>query len=167
MERELRMTRILTDLCHEVTEAVRDKEELIEEVKELGVAAQGSDSMAYLRILRVEDLAKENDIMNLIKETQKHTREKYVYIAKAVRDKEELIEEVKELGVAAQGSDSMAYLRILRVEDLTKENDIMNLIKETQKHTRENLYVLYVKVCGMLCVGTSDDLDFNVNYGTL
>ncbi|GJS65065.1 hypothetical protein Tco_0679629 [Tanacetum coccineum] len=74
MEQELRMTRILTDLCHEVTEAVRDKAEVIEEVKELGVAAQGSDSMTYLRILRDEDLAKANDIMNLIKETQKHTR---------------------------------------------------------------------------------------------
>ncbi|GJX85985.1 hypothetical protein Tco_0336759 [Tanacetum coccineum] len=84
MERELRMTRILTDLCHEVTEAIRDKAKVIEEVKELGVAAQGSDSMAYLRILRDEDLAKANDIMNLIKKIQKHTRGKYVYIAKYV-----------------------------------------------------------------------------------
>nr|GEW14148.1 hypothetical protein [Tanacetum cinerariifolium] len=74
MKRELCMTRILTDLCHEVTKAVRDKAEFIEEVKELGVLAQGSDSMTYLRILRDEDLAKANDIMNLIKETQKHTR---------------------------------------------------------------------------------------------
>ncbi|GKF46813.1 hypothetical protein Tco_0136615, partial [Tanacetum coccineum] len=69
MARELRMTRISTDLCHEVTEVVRDKAEVIEEVKELGVAAQGSDSMPYLKILRDEDLAKANDIMNLIKET--------------------------------------------------------------------------------------------------
>nr|GEU68946.1 hypothetical protein [Tanacetum cinerariifolium] len=74
MERELRITRILTDLCHEVTEAVRGKAEVIEEVKELGVRAPGSDSMAYLMILHDEDLAKANDIMNLIKETQKHTR---------------------------------------------------------------------------------------------
>nr|GEV95298.1 DNA-directed DNA polymerase [Tanacetum cinerariifolium] len=68
-ERELRMTRILTNLCHEVTEAVRDKVKPIEEVKELGVAAQGFDSMSYLRILRAEDLAKAKDIMNLIKES--------------------------------------------------------------------------------------------------
>ncbi|GJS44173.1 hypothetical protein Tco_0569216 [Tanacetum coccineum] len=40
MDRELRMTRILTDLCHEVTDAVKDKVKLIEKVKELGVAAQ-------------------------------------------------------------------------------------------------------------------------------
>nr|GEX35819.1 hypothetical protein [Tanacetum cinerariifolium] len=46
MDRELRRTRILKDLCHEVTDAVKDKAEVIEEVKELGVAAQGSDSMA-------------------------------------------------------------------------------------------------------------------------
>nr|GEZ96553.1 hypothetical protein [Tanacetum cinerariifolium] len=39
MERELRMMRILTDLCHEVIDEVRDKAEFIEEVKELGVAA--------------------------------------------------------------------------------------------------------------------------------
>ncbi|GJX77226.1 hypothetical protein Tco_0324037 [Tanacetum coccineum] len=84
MNRELRMTSILTDLCHEVTDAVKDKVELIEEVKELGVAAQGSDSMEYLRILRAEDLDKAKDIMNLINETQKHTHGKYVYIAKYV-----------------------------------------------------------------------------------
>ncbi|GJX44197.1 hypothetical protein Tco_0260873 [Tanacetum coccineum] len=87
MNRELRMTRILTNLCHEVTDAVKDKAELIEEVKELGIAAQGSDSMKYLRILRVEDLDKAKDIMNLIKETQKHTRGKYVYIAKVKHDR--------------------------------------------------------------------------------
>ncbi|GJR38259.1 hypothetical protein Tco_1213943 [Tanacetum coccineum] len=38
MDPELCMTRILTDLCHEVTDAVKDKTKLIEEVKELGVA---------------------------------------------------------------------------------------------------------------------------------
>nr|GEY59935.1 hypothetical protein [Tanacetum cinerariifolium] len=112
MERELRMTRILIDLFQEATEAVRDKAKVIEEVKELGVRAQGSDSMAYLRILRDEDLAKANDIINLIKETQKHTREKYVYIAKSV---------------------------VIVV-----------------------CWCLYV-----LDVETSDDLDYNVNYGTL
>nr|GEZ08832.1 hypothetical protein [Tanacetum cinerariifolium] len=56
IDRELHITRILTDLFYEVTDAVKDKAELIEEVKELGVAAQGSDSMAYLRILHAEDL---------------------------------------------------------------------------------------------------------------
>ncbi|GKB07855.1 hypothetical protein Tco_0836139 [Tanacetum coccineum] len=71
------MTMILTDLCHEVIDAVKEKAELIEEVKELGVDAQGSDSMAYLRILRAEDLDKAKDIMNLIKETQKHTCGKF------------------------------------------------------------------------------------------
>nr|GEX15112.1 hypothetical protein [Tanacetum cinerariifolium] len=84
MDQELRMTRILTELCHEVTDAVKDKAKLIKEVKGLGVAAQGSDSMAYLRILHAEDLDKAKDIMNLIKETQKHTRGKDVYIAKYV-----------------------------------------------------------------------------------
>ncbi|GJV38990.1 hypothetical protein Tco_1417430 [Tanacetum coccineum] len=75
MARELRMTRLLTDLCHEVTDSVKHKEDLIVEVKELGVATQGSDSMAFLRILRDEDLDKAKDIMNLLKETQKHTRQ--------------------------------------------------------------------------------------------
>nr|GEZ98439.1 protein ALP1-like [Tanacetum cinerariifolium] len=42
MDRELRMTRILKDLFHEVNDAVKDKAELIEEVKELDVAAQVS-----------------------------------------------------------------------------------------------------------------------------
>ncbi|GKA68466.1 hypothetical protein Tco_0768383 [Tanacetum coccineum] len=78
MARELRMTRLFTELCHEVTDSVRDKADLIKEVKELGVAAQGSDSMAFLRILRDEDLDKAKYIMNLLKETQKHTREKEV-----------------------------------------------------------------------------------------
>nr|GEV47703.1 hypothetical protein [Tanacetum cinerariifolium] len=88
-------------------------------------------------------------------------------VTEAVRDKAELIEEVKELGVVAQGSDNMAYLRILRAKDLAKAKDIMNLIKETQKHTREDLYVLDVEVCGMLGVETSDDLDYNyVGVGT-
>ncbi|GKB87245.1 hypothetical protein Tco_0959517 [Tanacetum coccineum] len=87
MARELCMTRLLTDLCHEVTDSVKDKADLIEEVKELGVAAQGSDSMAFLRILHDEDLDKAKDIMNLIKETQKHTRENYVYIAKVKLDR--------------------------------------------------------------------------------
>ncbi|GJY92073.1 reverse transcriptase zinc-binding domain-containing protein [Tanacetum coccineum] len=82
MQRELRMTRLLTELCHEVTDATRDKVGLIEEVKQLGVAAQGSDSLAYLRILRDEDLGKARSIMNLIKATQEHTREKCAFIAK-------------------------------------------------------------------------------------
>ncbi|GJZ29881.1 hypothetical protein Tco_0574928 [Tanacetum coccineum] len=69
MAQELRMTRLLTDLFHEVTNSVKDKSDLIEEVKELGVAAQGLDSMAFLRILHDEDLDKAKDIMNLIKET--------------------------------------------------------------------------------------------------
>ena len=81
MEQELRMTKILTDICHEVTDACKDKDELIEEVKALGVAAQGSDSLAFLRILRNEELEKAKDLMNLIKENQKHTRGKYVFIA--------------------------------------------------------------------------------------
>ncbi|GJW57147.1 hypothetical protein Tco_0103878 [Tanacetum coccineum] len=68
MHRELRMTRILTDLCHEVTDAVKDKAELI-------------------KILRAEDLDKAKGIMNLIKETQKHTRGRYVYIAKVKLDR--------------------------------------------------------------------------------
>nr|GEX19513.1 hypothetical protein [Tanacetum cinerariifolium] len=84
MDQELYMTRILTNLWHEVTDAVKNKAKLIEEVKELGVAAQGSDSMAYLRILRAEDLDKAKDIMNLIKQTQKHTHGKYVYISKVL-----------------------------------------------------------------------------------
>nr|GEZ20231.1 hypothetical protein [Tanacetum cinerariifolium] len=87
MDRELRMTKILTDLCHEVTDAVKDKVKVIEKVKELGVAAQGFNSMAYLRILHDKDLDKAKDIMNLIKETQKHTHGKYVYIAKVKLDR--------------------------------------------------------------------------------
>ncbi|GKE04113.1 hypothetical protein Tco_1396131 [Tanacetum coccineum] len=87
MDRELRMTKILTDLCHEVIDAVKDKDQLIEEVKELDGAARGSDSMAYLRIIRVEYLDKAKYIMNIIKETQKHTRGKYVYIAKVKFDR--------------------------------------------------------------------------------
>ncbi|GKE86300.1 hypothetical protein Tco_1560042, partial [Tanacetum coccineum] len=70
MERELRMTRVLTELCHEVTKAAKYKVNLIEEVKELGGRASASDSMAYLRILRGEDMEKTKDIMKLIKETQ-------------------------------------------------------------------------------------------------
>nr|GEY77244.1 hypothetical protein [Tanacetum cinerariifolium] len=65
--RELRMTRLLTDLCHEVTNATRDKVGLIEEVKQLGIAAQGSDSLAYIRILCDEDIGKARSIMDLIK----------------------------------------------------------------------------------------------------
>ncbi|GKA49764.1 hypothetical protein Tco_0742837 [Tanacetum coccineum] len=84
MERELRMTRLLTDLCHEVTEAVKDKVNLIEEVKELGGRASTSDSMAYLRILCGEDMEKAKDIMKLIKETQAHNHGKYAFIAKTV-----------------------------------------------------------------------------------
>ncbi|GJZ51599.1 hypothetical protein Tco_0606114 [Tanacetum coccineum] len=82
MQRELRMIRLLTKLCHEVTNAIRDKVGLLDEVKQLGVAAQGSDSLAYLRILRDEDLSKARSIMNLINVTQEHTCEKCAFIAK-------------------------------------------------------------------------------------
>nr|GEX44430.1 reverse transcriptase zinc-binding domain-containing protein [Tanacetum cinerariifolium] len=74
MERELHMTRVLTNLCHEVTEATKDKVNLIEEVKQLGGRASTSDSMAYLRILRGEDMDKAKYIMKLIKDTQDHNR---------------------------------------------------------------------------------------------
>nr|GEU65790.1 hypothetical protein [Tanacetum cinerariifolium] len=87
MARELRMIRLLTDLFHEMTDAVKDKTNVIEDVKELSVAASGSDSMAFLRILRDEDLDKAKDIMNIIKETKKHSREKYIYIAKVTFDR--------------------------------------------------------------------------------
>ncbi|GKE61646.1 hypothetical protein Tco_1512013 [Tanacetum coccineum] len=81
MERELRMTRVLTDLFHEMTKAAKDKVNLIEEVKELGGRASASDSMAYLRILRGEDMEKTKDIMKLIKEMQAHNHRKYAFIA--------------------------------------------------------------------------------------
>ncbi|GKC54012.1 hypothetical protein Tco_1076757, partial [Tanacetum coccineum] len=87
MERELRMTRILIDLCHEVTDAVRKKVEVIEEVKELGRSALDSDSMTYLRILRGEDLDKAKSIMKLINDTQEHTCEKCAFIAKVKLDR--------------------------------------------------------------------------------
>nr|GEX35392.1 hypothetical protein [Tanacetum cinerariifolium] len=74
MTRELRMTRLLTDLFHEVIDSVKDKANLIEDVKELSVAAQGLDNMAFLRILHDEDLDKAKNIMNLLKETPKYTR---------------------------------------------------------------------------------------------
>ncbi|GJT44887.1 hypothetical protein Tco_0953602 [Tanacetum coccineum] len=83
MERELRMTRVLTDLCHEVTEEFKDKVNLIEEVKELGGRASASDSMAYLRILREEDMEKAKDIIKLIKETPAHNHGKSVVKAEA------------------------------------------------------------------------------------
>nr|GEX07515.1 hypothetical protein [Tanacetum cinerariifolium] len=69
-----------------------------DEVKELGVRAQGSDSMTYLRILHDEDLAKANEIMNLIKETQKQTRGKYVYIAKVKLDRSLYVLDVEVCG---------------------------------------------------------------------
>nr|GEW86986.1 hypothetical protein [Tanacetum cinerariifolium] len=69
MERELPMTRLLTYLCHEVTEAAKDKVNLIEEVKHLGGRESASNSMTYLRILRGEDMDKAKDIMKLIKDT--------------------------------------------------------------------------------------------------
>ncbi|GJT28695.1 hypothetical protein Tco_0908970 [Tanacetum coccineum] len=53
-----------------------------EEVKAVGGSALGSDSLAYLRMLRDEDLDKAKATMNLIKETQEYTREKYAFIAK-------------------------------------------------------------------------------------
>nr|GEW21730.1 hypothetical protein [Tanacetum cinerariifolium] len=81
MERELHMTRVLTNLYHKVTEAAKDKVNLIEEVKELGGRASALDSMAYLRILRGEDMDKAKDITKLIKDTQNHNRGKYVFIA--------------------------------------------------------------------------------------
>nr|GEU44650.1 hypothetical protein [Tanacetum cinerariifolium] len=81
MERELRMTRVLTDLCHEVTEAAKDKVNLIEEVKQHGGRASALNSMAYLRILRGQDMDKTKDITKLIKDTQAHNREMYTFIA--------------------------------------------------------------------------------------
>ncbi|GJX77169.1 hypothetical protein Tco_0323980 [Tanacetum coccineum] len=62
MERELRMTRILIDLCHEVTDAVR-------------------------KILHGEDLDKAKSIMKLINDTQEHTCEKCAFIAKVKLDR--------------------------------------------------------------------------------
>ncbi|GJT63486.1 hypothetical protein Tco_1007019 [Tanacetum coccineum] len=65
MERELRMTSLLTDLCHEVTDAVQNKVELIEEIKQLDGTAIDSDHMAFVRILCGEDLDKAKSIMKL------------------------------------------------------------------------------------------------------
>ncbi|GJU19342.1 hypothetical protein Tco_1152684 [Tanacetum coccineum] len=61
--------------------------DVIEEVKEVGGSAFGSDILAYLRILRDEDLDKAKAIMKLIKETQEHTHEKYAFIAKVKIDR--------------------------------------------------------------------------------
>nr|GEY89635.1 hypothetical protein [Tanacetum cinerariifolium] len=87
MAPELCMIRLLTDLCHEVTDAFKDKADVIEKVKELGVVASGSDSMVFNKIVHDEDLDKAKYIVKLIKETQKHTREKYVYVAKVKLDR--------------------------------------------------------------------------------
>nr|GEW30671.1 hypothetical protein [Tanacetum cinerariifolium] len=77
----------IEDLCNEVTGGVKKKVKVIEEVKEVGGPALGSDNLAYLRILRDEDLDKAKYIMKLIKETQEHTREKYAFIAKIKVDR--------------------------------------------------------------------------------
>nr|GEY52607.1 hypothetical protein [Tanacetum cinerariifolium] len=87
MERELRMTRLLTDLCHEVTDAVKNQVELIEKIKQLGGRAADSNHMAFFRILRGEDLDKTKFIMKLINETQEHTPKKYTFIAKFKQDR--------------------------------------------------------------------------------
>ncbi|GKD22527.1 hypothetical protein Tco_1224230 [Tanacetum coccineum] len=79
--RQARRQKFVIYLCHEVTEAAKDKVNLIEEVKQFGGRASTSDSMAYLRILRGEDMKKAKDIMNLIKETQAHNNGKYAFIA--------------------------------------------------------------------------------------
>nr|GEY13784.1 hypothetical protein [Tanacetum cinerariifolium] len=72
---------VLKNLCHEVTKAAKDKVNLIEEVKQVGGRASASYSMAYLRILRGEDMDKAKDIMKLIKDTQDHNNGKYAFIA--------------------------------------------------------------------------------------
>nr|GEU35427.1 hypothetical protein [Tanacetum cinerariifolium] len=82
MEQELRMTRLLTDLCHEVTDAVKNKVELIEGIKQLDGTAVDSVYMAFVRILRGDDFDKTKSTMKLINETQEHTHEKYTFIAK-------------------------------------------------------------------------------------
>nr|GEV81879.1 integrase, catalytic region, zinc finger, CCHC-type, peptidase aspartic, catalytic [Tanacetum cinerariifolium] len=87
MERDLRITRLLTDLCHEVTDAVKNKVEVIKKIKELGETVVDFDSMAFVRILRGEDLDKAKSIMKLINDTQEHTREKYAFIAKVKLDR--------------------------------------------------------------------------------
>nr|GEY95729.1 hypothetical protein [Tanacetum cinerariifolium] len=66
------MTRVLTDLYHEVTKAAKDKVNLIKDVKKHGGRASTSDMMAYLRILCREDMNKAKDILKLIKDKQNH-----------------------------------------------------------------------------------------------
>ncbi|GKC27981.1 hypothetical protein Tco_1035275 [Tanacetum coccineum] len=75
MERELRMTRLLTDLCHEVTDAVKNQVELIEEIKQLGGRAADFDHMAFVRILLGEDLDKAKSIITKSM-SPRHTRGK-------------------------------------------------------------------------------------------
>ncbi|GJZ73815.1 hypothetical protein Tco_0637961 [Tanacetum coccineum] len=87
MEREMRMARLLTGLCHEVTDAVKNKVELIEEIKQLDGTTVDSNYMAFVKILRGEDLDKAKSIMKLINDTQNHNREKYVFIAKVKLDR--------------------------------------------------------------------------------
>nr|GEV73608.1 hypothetical protein [Tanacetum cinerariifolium] len=81
------MTRLLTDLCHEVTDAMNNKMELIEEIKQLVGTVVDYDYMAFVRILRSEDHDKAKSIMMLINEIQEHTREKYTFIAKVKVDR--------------------------------------------------------------------------------
>nr|GEX58900.1 hypothetical protein [Tanacetum cinerariifolium] len=52
MEREMRMARLLTDLFHEITDVVKNKVELIEEIKQLEGTVVDSDYMAFVRILQ-------------------------------------------------------------------------------------------------------------------
>ncbi|GJR16757.1 hypothetical protein Tco_0965284 [Tanacetum coccineum] len=70
-----------------VTDAVKNKVELIEEIKQLNGRAVDSDYIEFVRILRGEDLDKAKSIMKLINETQNHNREKYVFIAKVELDR--------------------------------------------------------------------------------
>ncbi|GKB11248.1 hypothetical protein Tco_0845171 [Tanacetum coccineum] len=52
-----------------VTDAVKNKVELIEEIKQLNWRAVDSDYIEFVRILRGDDLDKAKSIMKLINET--------------------------------------------------------------------------------------------------
>ncbi|GKB72754.1 transposase, MuDR, MULE transposase domain protein [Tanacetum coccineum] len=74
-------------VVEDADDAVKNKVELIEEIKQLDGTTVDSNYMAFVKILRGEDLDKAKSIMKLINDTQEHTREKYAFFVKFKLDR--------------------------------------------------------------------------------
>ncbi|GJT32402.1 hypothetical protein Tco_0922821 [Tanacetum coccineum] len=80
ISKDIKVARDLTKVCKEISESVGKKQQTINYLRNLHETTTIQADIAYLTLIRDQDLKKTNTIMQVICEIDDHIHQKYVFI---------------------------------------------------------------------------------------